>query len=107
MPGVVRQTDICTGHGAYPPRASISGSPNVNVNNLPAHRKNDLWEVHSQVVPPPAPHGGFAQTGSGTVRVNGLPLCRIGDQIASTAEPHSGDQCDSLMATGSGDVRAG
>lgn len=43
---VARLADLCTGHGCYPPRPNIEGSPNVFVNSRPHHRLGDGWSVH-------------------------------------------------------------
>lgn len=65
------------------------------VNGKPVHRLNDNWQTHG--CPDCAPHGGVASSGSGTVFVNGRPICRIGDSIS----------CGDSMAEGSPDVIAG
>jgi uncharacterized Zn-binding protein involved in type VI secretion len=93
MPAAHRHTDICTGHGCWPPRPNIQGSPDVFVNGLGWHRKTDLWDVHCC---PPC-HDGSAQDGSSTVFVNGLRACRVGDPV----------DCGSYMAGGSPNVFAG
>lgn len=90
MPSVARETDMCTGHGSCSPRPAISGSPDVFVNNLPAHRQGDTWAVHCS-------HSSVLASGSSSVYVNGRPLGRIGDPVA----------CGSAVATGSSDVYAG
>lgn len=95
MPAVTRQGDACTGHGAFPPRNSTSGSGNVMVNGIPAHRQGDGWATHCNDVP--VCHGGALASGSGTVNVNGKPLGRIGDPV----------DCGSAVAAGSPDVFAG
>jgi len=46
MPGVARLGDIGTGHGCFPPRANVQGSPDVYVNDLPVHRQSDAWGSH-------------------------------------------------------------
>lgn len=46
MPGCVRENDVCSGHGCYPPRPNSSWSPNVFYNGLAAHRVDDSWEAH-------------------------------------------------------------
>lgn len=46
MPETVRFTDICTGHGCYPPRDNARGSPNVFANKLECHRVGDKWNTH-------------------------------------------------------------
>lgn len=95
MPAVTRQGDGCTGHGSYPPRNSVSGSGNVMINGIPAHRQGDGWETHCNDVP--VCHGGSLAAGSGTVIVNGKQLGRVGDPV----------DCGSAVAAGSPNVFAG
>lgn len=95
MQPVTRKGDMCTGHGPWPPRASVEGSPNVLVNGIPVHRKNDLWDVHCD--PNPACHIGKLAEGSPDILVNGLPMGRVGDPI----------DCGSFVDTGSPNVLAG
>lgn len=99
MPAVVRLGDICTGHDCFPPRNCISGSPNVYVNNLAAHRVSDVWAVHACTHPdmPHGMHDSTQATGSSRVFANNLALARIGDSVA----------CGSSNATGSPNVYAG
>ena len=99
MPAVTRLGDICTGHECFPPRKSTSGSPNVFVNGISAHRQSDSWEAHTctHADTPHGTHGGSLASGSGTVYVNGKQLGRIGDPV----------DCGSSVATGSGNVYAG
>jgi uncharacterized Zn-binding protein involved in type VI secretion len=92
MPGTVRLTDICTGHGCYPPRDNASGSPNVFANRLACHRVGDEWKWHGCVVC--WSHGGTQATGSPNVFVNRKALARIGDAI----------DCGSSNQTGSSNV---
>lgn len=92
---VTRLGDICSGHGCFPPRTSISGSPNVFVNSLPAHRQSDAWGPHC--CPNKGCHTSVLLSGSMTVFANGLPLGRIGDPVA----------CGSISAQGSRNVFAG
>lgn len=54
---------------------SITGSPNVIINALPANRQTDLWN------PPPFPPIPCV-VGSSTVFINGLAAARIGDNLA-------------------------
>ena len=95
MPAVTRKGDGCTGHGAFPPRNSVAGSPDVFINGQSAHREGDSWEVHCN--PKPVCHGGSLASGSDTVFVNGKPLGRVGDPV----------DCGSAVAAGSPDVFAG
>lgn len=95
MPAVTRLGDGCTGHGGFPPRNSTSGSGNVMINGIPAHRVGDSWETHCD--PTPVCHAGALAAGSGSVSVNGQPLGRIGDAV----------DCGSAVAAGSPDVFAG
>lgn len=96
MPKVVRQGDICTGHGCWPPRPSVSGSPNVFVNGRPVVRVTDGWAAHTCPTIPET-HASTQATGSATVFANGLPVARVGDSIA----------CGSSNAQGSPNVFAG
>lgn len=94
MPAVHRHTDLCTGHGCFPPRPNVQGSTDVFVNGLGAHRVTDTWASHCCG---PVCHASVQAGGSGTVYVNGLSLARIGDPVA----------CGSVCATGSQNVFAG
>lgn len=93
MPAVSRLGDICSGHGCFPPRNSTSGSSNVFINGIPAHRVSDAWDSHSCITT----HDSILASGSATVFVNGLNLARIGDAV----------ECGSTVATGSENVFAG
>ncbi|MGB0966630.1 MAG: PAAR domain-containing protein [Pikeienuella sp.] len=88
--------DSCTGHGCWPPRASVSGSPNVYVNSIPVHREGDGWGAHTCPAIPET-HAGVLGAGSGTVYVNGKQIGRIGDPVS----------CGSSVASASSDVFAG
>ena len=91
---VVRRFDLSTGHGCFPPQIALTGSGNVNVNGRPVVKFGSSWSPHTCV---DATHSGTQVLGSLTVRVNGLPMARIGDFIS----------CGSFCATGSTNVFAG
>lgn len=94
MPGVARMTDMCTGHGCFPSRPNVQGSPNVFVNGIPAHRQGDYWPTHcceDQC------HDGVLARGCHNVFVNGVELGRVGDPVS----------CGSHVAMGSGNVFCG
>ena len=93
MPAAARLGDLDTGHGCFPPRPSVQGSPNVFVNFMPAHRQGDAWAVHCCV----SCHASALAQGSATVFANGLQFGRIGDPVA----------CGSQVATGSPNVFVG
>lgn len=95
MPAVTRKGDTCTGHGPWPSRPSVEGSPNVFVNGLAVHRQGDGWAIHCD--PTPLCHPGVLASGSATVFVNGKQIGRVGDPV----------DCGSSVATGSGNVFAG
>lgn len=94
IPPVTRKTDVCTGHGCFPSRPSVQGSPNVFVNGLKAHRQGDAWTTHCCMG---SCHSSILALGSSTVFVNRRQLGRVGDPVA----------CGSLVATGSPNVFAG
>lgn len=93
MPAVTRLGDICTGHGCFPPRESIEGSPNVFCNSIPVHRQFDEWAEHCCS----GCHDGELADGSETVFVNSKECGRITDPVS----------CGSYVATGSPNVFAG
>lgn len=94
MPSITRIGDKCSGHGCFPPRSSTSGSGDVFVNGIGAHRVGDSWAVHCCG---PSCHDSVMASGSSTVFVNGKAVARIGDNVA----------CGSVSAQGSGNVFAG
>lgn len=96
MAAVTRLGDIDTGHGGWPPRPSVAGSPNTFVNGLPVVRQGDAFDLHTDPSIPET-HGGVLSGGSGSVFVNGIPIGRIGDAVS----------CGSVVAVGSGNVFAG
>lgn len=99
MPACLRLGDTCTGHDCFPPRQNTSGSPNVFINSLPAHRKGDSWAVHECTHDPKihGSHSGSLSSGSSSVFVNNKNLGRIGDAIS----------CGSSASSGSDNVFAG
>ena len=77
MPGIVRWTDNCTGHGCFPPRPAATCSPNVFVNNLAVERKTDELEEHCCEG---ECHSGVYM-GERNVYANGLQIQAQGDPI--------------------------
>ena len=94
MPAATRLGDVCTGHGAFPPRANIAASGNVLINGKGAPRVGDAWAVHCD---PGSCHGANQAVGSGSVFINGQPAARIGDAVG----------CGSAVAQGSPNVFIG
>lgn len=82
-PPTVRLGDVSAGH-CFESRPNISGSPDVYINGIPAHRVTDAWPVHTCG---DASHSSITVGGSPTVFVNGLPLARVGDPL------DCGDRC--------------
>jgi len=95
MPAATRLGDDCTGHGTFPPRPSISGSPDVATNGKPQMRVSDTYDSHCNS--DGVCHGGALAQGSGSVFVNGKPAGRIGDSV----------DCGSSVSVGSGNVFIG
>jgi uncharacterized Zn-binding protein involved in type VI secretion len=93
MPAAVRLTDMCTGHGPFPPRPSVQASSDVYINNLGAHRVGDKWAAHCAG----KCHDSEQLTGASSVFVNNKALARVGDMI----------KCGSANAQGSPDVFSG
>lgn len=91
---VSRITDICSGHGGFPPRECLTGSLDVFVNNLGAASIGDTYNVHCD---DDSCHMGTIVGSSPSVFVNGKGLTRVGDMI----------NCGSTVLTGSNNVFAG
>lgn len=94
MPNVALKGSIDTGHDCFPPRVSISGSPNVYANGIVVHRQGDQWAVHCCGQ---SCHSSILSSGSSSVYVNGKQLGRIGDPVA----------CGSTVNSGASNVFAG
>lgn len=83
MPQIVRVGDLCTGHGCWPPRPCVSGSSNVFMDGIGAHRGGDRWATHCKPCGKRRGcHTGVLQNGSGSVFANGKKLGRVGDNIS-------------------------
>ena len=91
MPGAARLGDSCTGHGWFPSRVNVEGSPDVYINGIPAHRQGDGWAVHCCGK---SWHGSSLAAGAARVYVNGKQLGYIGAPVA----------CGSSVSSGSSDV---
>jgi len=96
MPAFVRVGDLCTGHGCYPPRPCITGSPNVYSNGKAIHRQGDAWDIHCDCKCEHA-HGAVTARGSSSVFINGIPAARVGDPLT----------CGSACAQGSPECGSG
>jgi len=87
MGSAARLGDMCTGHDCFPPRPSISASPDTFIDGIPALRVGDKYEEHCCVTC----HEGIVIGGSSTTFINGMPAARVGDPI----------DCESFIAEGS------
>ena len=98
--GIARLGDTTTGHGCWPPRpgAQAAGaSAKVFANGIPVHCVGDPWPVHVCVSYPFPAHAGTVANGSGSVKVGGVAVARMGDKI----------DCGDVISVGSGNVFAG
>ena len=88
MPSAVRSPiDVSTGHGCFPSKKSISGSPNVIINGYQSHRVGDPWEIHCCG---PVCHDSIQDTGSPNVLVNGKNKARVGDILSCGGKDKTG-----------------
>lgn len=89
MPFVTRKTDVCSGHGCFPPRPSTSWSPNVYANSLNVERNGDGLASHC--CGPPCHSSNWV--GGSSVYVNGKAIQKEGSPIAcgSAGAAHSPD----------------
>ena len=87
-------------------------SADVLINGLPAAVQGSVAQnMPPHIAPPPATFGkpptnqGRVMAGSATVLVNGQPLARVGDQVATCNDPADLPVC--TISAGSPDVLAG
>lgn len=89
MPAAHRAiVDLNTGHGCFPPVLASKGSPDVRINEKPAHRFSDPYFPHG--CGKCSPHVGFGSEGSSKVYINGKPVRRIGDGVSCGASAKDG-----------------
>lgn len=88
MPAVSVLGDQCTGHGCFPPRASISANDLLFINDIPALVVGSGFASHRCG---DSSHGGAVAGGSSLVNIDGKALARIGDPV----------DCGSAVAEGS------
>lgn len=82
MPPAHRKGDIGSGHGChFPPSSATGGSPDVNVDGIPAMRVGDAYAAHGCTAGHAPPHDRALSAGSGSVFINGKAAGRIGDGI--------------------------
>jgi uncharacterized Zn-binding protein involved in type VI secretion len=92
MPLAHRHNDVCTGHGCFPSRPNVGGSPDVITNNLKQVRQGiDSYACHGCAVCPC--HGSVVGAGSNTVITNNKQTARFDDPVAcgGTCLQHSPD----------------
>jgi len=85
--GVARKGDVCTGHGCFPPRAALTGSPDTFADGKAQHRVGDNWAVHACGK---NSHSSSLRSGSPTVFTNGRAQGRINDPVACGSRVRSG-----------------
>jgi uncharacterized Zn-binding protein involved in type VI secretion len=88
----------------------IALSTDVLINNRPAATQNSIAQNMPPHIPPfpfskPPTNQGRVIIGSPTVLVNGKPLARMGDQVATCNDPV--DAPTSVISAGSPDVLVG
>lgn len=86
-----------TGHGCWPPSIVNGTAMSVLINGMPAVKAGDAMIPHTCVNYPYPTHGSSLSKGSGTVKVEGADLGRIGDPVG----------CGGALAKGSPNVFAG
>lgn len=86
MPDASFVGQMTTGHNGYPPTDYITGDNGVMINGQPISVVGSTATPHAK--PSYPPHPVVAAGGSGTVKVNGVPVHRNADPLAC------GDTCD-------------
>jgi uncharacterized Zn-binding protein involved in type VI secretion len=78
LKGMSRLGDITTGHGCHPPVIGATASPNVYVNNLPAHCATNTTVPHTCGTDV---HPDVYTLGSAKVMINGQQAMPIGGTL--------------------------
>jgi uncharacterized Zn-binding protein involved in type VI secretion len=92
----------------YSGQLAISLSTDVLINGRPAATQGSISQQPPHIPPPgtsfskPPTNQGTVLMGSATVLVNGKPLARLGDQVATCNDPV--DAPTSVISAGSPDV---
>lgn len=89
MPAICLLGDVCTGHGAFPPRANTGSDDYLVVNGRPVHCVGHGWASHCN--PTPSCHASTLAGGSAYFFVNGQAVGRIGDPVACGSSVATGD----------------
>jgi len=76
--GISRLGDITSGHGCHPPVIGATASPNVYVNNLPAHHATNTTVPHTCGTDV---HPDVYTLGSAKVMINGQQAMPIGGTL--------------------------
>jgi hypothetical protein len=98
---VARVTDKTVGHGGFPPRPAISGSPDVYANNLAVNRTDDLWADHPGKLPHvPGQKDKTADVPDASVFANTYAIARVGDKVE--ADTIAGGSPDVFVGTNTG-----
>ena len=98
---VARVTDKTVGHGSFPPRPAISGSPDVYANNLAVNRTDDLWADHPGKLPhTPGQKDKTAGVPDASVFANTYAIARVGDKVE--ADTIAGGSPDVFVGTNTG-----
>lgn len=91
MPKATRLGDIGSGHGChFPPSPSISASPDVDIDGIPALRQGDAYAPHACLTCPAPSHPRSLSGGSNSVYINGKLAGRVGDAISCGGAADSG-----------------
>lgn len=92
MANIAIKGSMGSGHGDFPPRASVMGEPLMKVNGVPVQVQGDIFPPHSDGK---TAHPGNAISSRPWFTVSGKPVCCVGDAIS----------CGSSIVTGDGLVR--
>ncbi|MEG5932559.1 PAAR domain-containing protein [Enterobacter hormaechei] len=88
MPAIAVKGSVGSGHGSFPPRASVMGDPLVTINGVPVQVQGDVFPTHTDGH---TAHPGTAISGHAYITVNGKGVCAVGDAISCGSVIVSGD----------------
>lgn len=87
MAQIAIKGSVGSGHGKFPPRASVTGEPLMTINGVPVQVQGDVFPAHTDGH---TAHPGTAVSTRSWFTVNGKGVCCVGDPIS----------CGSVIVTG-------
>lgn len=88
MPAIAIKGSMGSGHGSFPPRASVEGEALLTVNGVPVQVDGNKFPNHTDGH---TTHDGTAVSSRAWFTINGKGVCCVGDKISCGSTIVTGD----------------